>query len=442
MSESLTGPLTGPLAGPLTGPIVALAEPFSSASLLPAVLRADGLSPVAIIDSTLPGIGALTSFRAGEYDAVIDHNGDVDGTIARLRALGSVVGVVPGTDRVEPLCGLLAAALTPHRTNIPELAAARRNKYLSHQAVAAHGLPILRQACSPAPEVIAAWIEREGLQGQHLVVKPTTSAGTDGVGFAMNGDGWRELHANLLGAVNRYGAINEEVLVQEYVTGTEYAIDTVSFDGRHSVTDLLRYRKVHNEHGMAVYDSVEWLPYDTDAYHDWLSYGLAALDAVGLRYWAAHTEVMMTPAGPRLIEVNPRPSGAMNPVVTEVATGTSQVTRIVDVCAGRGPDLPDGFELLLPVMAVFLIAHSSGVVRNAEILEKARALPSYHSPMFLVKTGDRVEATTDIVSSMTMGYIILAHESREQVYEDRKAIRALERELVIEPAASALSEPV
>lgn len=417
----------------MTRPVVVLAEPFSSASLLPPVLRAEGLSPVAIIDSTLPGIGALTAFSEDEYAAVIDHHGDVEATIAQIRALGRTVGVVPGTDRIEPLCGQLAAALTPDRQNVPSLAMARRNKYVSHQAVAAAGLPILRQVCSADPEQIAAWIERTGLAGHHLVVKPTTSAGTDGVGFAQRGEGWRELHAKLLGTVNRYGAVNEEVLVQEYVTGTEFAIDTVSYDGHHSVTDLLRYRKVHNEHGMAIYDAVEWLPYDLDRYGELLSYGLACLAAVGLRYWAAHTEVMMTPSGPRLVEVNPRPAGAMNPLVTEIATGTSQVTRIVDICAGRGPSLPAGFVFKQSVMAVFLIAHSSGIVRNAEIFDKARSLPSYHSPMFLVQTGARVEATTDIVSSMTMGYIILAHDSLEQVYADREAIRELERELVIEP---------
>lgn len=418
----------------MTKPVVALAEPFSSASLLPPVLREAGLSPVAIIDSTLPGIGALTSFSGDAYDAVIDHHGDLDETIDQLRALGPTAGVVPGTDRIEPLCGHLAEALTPDKTNVVGLAAARRNKYCSHLAVAQRGLPILRQACSADPDEIEEWIEREGMRGRHLVVKPTTSAGTDGVGFAQYGEGWRELHARLLGAVNRYGAVNEEVLVQEYVTGTEYAIDTVSFDGHHSVTDLLRYRKVHNEHGMAIYDSVEWLPYDREAYGEWLDYGLAALDAVGLRYWAAHTEVMMTSDGPRLIEVNPRPAGAMNPLVTEIATGTSQVTRIVDVCAGRGAELPDGFVFLKPTMAVFLIAHSSGIVRNAEIFDKARSLPSYHAPMFLVQSGARVEATTDIVSSMTMGYIILTHERLEQVYEDREAIRELEHDLVIEPA--------
>lgn len=413
-------------------PVVALVEPFSSASLIPPVLRKAGLSPVAIIDSRMSGIGVLTAFRSDDYDAVIDHDGDTGSTIARLRALGPTVGVVPGTDRVEELCGHIAAVLTPDRVNVLDLAGARHDKYLSHLAVAAHGLPILRQACSADADAIAAWLDRAGLADHDLVVKPATSAGTDGVGFAPRGRGWRELHAGLLGKVNRYGAINERVLVQEYVTGVEFAIDTVSYAGHHSVTDLLRYRKVHNEHGMAIYDSVEWVPYDRAQFGELLDYGLAALDAVGLRYWAAHTEVMQTADGPRLVEINPRPAGAMNPIVTEIATGTSQVTRIVDICAGQGADLPDGFTLLQPVMAVFLIAHTSGTVRNAEIFDRARDLPSYHSPVALVHNGDRVEATTDLVSSMTMGYIILAHDDVEQVYADREAIRALERELIID----------
>lgn len=416
-------------------PVVVLAEPFSSASLIPAALREAGIAPVALIDPSVAGIGVLTAFRDDEYVAVVEHHGDDAATAERIRALGTVVGVVPGTDRIEGLCGRLGQILTPDRVNVPELAAARRNKYLSHQAVAAHGLDIIKQTYAADHAEIAAWIEREGLAGRDLVVKPATSAGTDGVGFALGGKGWQDLVDGLLGTVNRYGAVNDKVLVQEYITGMEYAIDTVSYDGRHSLTDITRYRKVQNANGWAIYDNVEWLPYDLDEYGHVLDYTFGCLDAVGFRYWAAHTEVMDTEHGMRLVEINPRPAGAMKPLCSEVATAgeSSQVSRIVDICAGRGPGLPPGFTLHQRVMAVFLIAETSGVVRNAEIFDRARDLPSYNRPVFLVRTGDRVEATTDLVSSMTMGYILLAHDDVEQVYADREAIRALEKELVIEP---------
>lgn len=95
--------------------------------------------------------------------------------------------------------------------------------------------------------------------------------------------------------------------------------------------------------------------------------------------------------------------------------------------------MPAGYTLDRNVMAVFLMAHSTGVVRNAEIYDEARTLPSYHSPVHLVGTGDHVDASTDLFATMTMGYIILAHESSEQIAADRKAIRELEKQLIIEP---------
>ena len=199
-----------------------------------------------------------------------------------------------------------------------------------------------------------------------------------------------------------------------------------------------RYVKVQRVpfgEGIAVYDCVEWLSYDTGAYGELIDYGLAALDAVSLRNWAAHTEIMMTPDGPRLLEVNARLAGAGNPAVTEIATGESQVTRIVDVCRGRGPQLPPGYTLRRNVMAVFLMSHSTGIVRNAEIYDQARDLPSYHSGVHVVGTGDHVDASTDLFASMTMGYIILAHEDAAQIHADREAIRKIEKDLVVDADA-------
>jgi hypothetical protein len=74
------------------------------------------------------------------------------------------------------------------------------------------------------------------------------------------------------------------------------------------------------------------------------------------------------------------------------------------------------------------------VVSNAEIYDSARTLQSYHSPVHLVRSGDHVDASTDLIASMTMGYIILAHERLEQIHADREAIRELEQKLIIEPA--------
>lgn len=420
----------------MSKPVVAVVQPLTSAAMVAPAVRAAGMSPVAVVDYTGPALAPLRGgYDPQAYDAVVNHHGDLDATIAKLRALAPIA-VIPGVEASLRLAQSCADALTPDDANVSELVDARRHKYVMHQALAKAGLPIIRQICSTDPEDVEAWIKREGLTGKDLVIKPTASAGTVGVSRAPGGEGWRDRFGELLGTYDKLGVFADDVLVQEHMTGTEYAIDTVSHHGRHSITDIIKYRRIPYGEGIAVYDSVEWLPYDPDELGDLIEYGLGSLDAVGLRQWAAHTEIMMTPDGPRLLEVNARLAGAGNPAVTEIATGESQVTRIVDVCAGRGDDLPRGYTLKRNTMAVFLMAHSTGIVRNAEVYDEARALPSYHSPVHLVGTGDHVDASTDLFASMTMGYIILAHESSEQIAADRKAIRELESRLVIEPDAS------
>jgi biotin carboxylase len=221
-------------------PVVAVVQPLTSAAMVAPAVRAAGMSPVAVVDYTGP---ALASLRGGydpqAYDAVVNHRGDVEGTLAKLRALAPSA-VIPGVEASLRLAQILADELTPDDANITELVDARRHKYVMHQALAKAGLPIIRQICTTDPEEVAAWIEREGLTGQDLVIKPTSSAGTVGVTRAPGGEGWRDRFNELLGTYDKLGVLAEDVQVQEHMTGTEYAIDTVSHHGKHSITDIIK----------------------------------------------------------------------------------------------------------------------------------------------------------------------------------------------------------
>ncbi len=76
-------------------------------------------------------------------------------------------------------------------------------------------------------------------------------------------------------------------MVQEDCTGTEFVVDTASWDGQHSVCDVCRYHKVDNGSYMAVYESMDWMPPGFPDYDDLVSYARGVLDAVGIRYGAA-----------------------------------------------------------------------------------------------------------------------------------------------------------
>lgn len=406
--------------------IAVIVDPYSSGNMLAPAFREAGLVPVAVTSTVTPSAVYASSYRPEDFDTIITHRGNLADTIEALRPLDPVC-IVPGTECGVELADALAPAVIPERANVAGLAAARRHKGAMREALVAEGVPAVRQICTDSVDAVAAWIDREGLGGQDLIVKPPKSAGTDGVTSVLAGQDWRPAFTALLHHRNKLDLINDEVLVQERLIGTEYVVDTFSHDGIHTVVDICRYRKRGT-----VYDSMEWVPYDLATYGELLDYTSAVLDALGVRFGAAHSEIMMTPDGPRLIETGVRLHGGGQPRFCRIATGDSQVDRTVSYCAGG--EVPNGYTLHRHLRVVFLISPATGVVRNVEIYDRVRDLASHQVTSLAARNGDHLQATHDLFSSLALGFVVLAHESAEQVADDYAAIRDLESELVIEPA--------
>jgi biotin carboxylase len=404
--------------------VAVIVDPYSSGNLLAPAFRQAGLVPVAVTSAPAPADAYAPSYRPEDFDTIVTHRGDLAVTARVTRQLEPVC-IVPGTESGVTLADQLAPLVTPARANVAELAPARRHKGAMREALVAAGLPAVRQICSSSPDAVAAWLDQENLAGRDLIVKPPASAGTDGVTLVPAGRDWRPAFRSLLHRRNKLGLVNDQVIVQEFMVGAEYVVDTFSHDGMHTVVDICRYRKRGT-----VYDSMEWMPYDPAEFGQLLGYTRAVLDALGVRFGAAHSEIMMTGAGPRLIETGVRLHGGGQPRFCRVATGDSQVDRTVAYCTGQ--DVPLGYALRQHLLVVFLISQATGIVRNAEIFERLRTLPSHHITSAPVRNGDRVQATHDLFSSLALGFVVLAHESQTQIEADYAAIRNLECELVVE----------
>ena len=70
------------------------------------------------------------------------------------------------------------------------------------------------------------------------VVKPVEGAGSDGVSICNARDEVRAAYRAFEGTKNVLGLDNYEVLLQEFLAGTEYVVDTVSLDGLHKVVAI------------------------------------------------------------------------------------------------------------------------------------------------------------------------------------------------------------
>lgn len=411
------------------GPAV-IVDPYSSGAMLAPAFREYHVPVIAVTSAPEPPDVYAYAYRPDDFDEIITFAGNLETVLRRLRELRPRC-VLAGCESGVELAEVLAPVVVPEVANVAELAAARRHKGAMAAAVAQAGLPTIPQISSADADEVGAWLSRYGLDGADLVIKPPKSASTDGVTRVAGGRGWREAFAAQIGQLNRLGIINDAVVVQRYMEGTEYVVDTVSVEGVHTVTDVCRYIKIENGQFMAVYDAMAWVSPDDRTIGPLVEYARAVLDAVGMRFGPAHVELMNTDSGPLLIEVAARAHGGGQPRFCQVATGDSQVARTVRYFA-LGEEPAPGYQLRCHMLVVFHIARQSGVVRGTSALDAIRQLPSHHFSVRQFEDGDKIEITKDLFGSLDLGFVVLAHPDKGQVMADYAAVRDLEARLTFE----------
>ncbi len=233
-------------------------------------------------------------------------------------------------------------------------------------------------------------------------------------------------HFNLLrNSTNNIGEKDVDILMQEYVIGEEYVVNTASCNGKHVITDLWRYR-LTNANGNVFYDG-EMLLSESSAPRGLIDYALAVLDATGVRYGLCHSEYFWNSEGPILIETNPRMMGASQPEEFQIAmygcTYADYSFATMD---------EEMFSDMLKVhfdtngkyaIVEELTATKVGELDPAPTNILVSALPSYFSCD--MKDGKRLISKT-IDLSTSLGNLFLVAESKDILERDYKMIKELE----------------
>ncbi|GAC67433.1 ATP-grasp domain-containing protein [Gordonia soli] len=260
-----------------------------------------------------------------KYSAAMVYEAGV--TEHELAEIG-VSFVVPGQEPGVNLADQLSEALGV-RTNGTELSAARRNKFEMIRAVAEAGLLTARQLIVSDPAEAVAWAETVG--GWPCVAKPLASASTDSVSICNNA---AELESGVRAVLNSttvFNFDNNDVLIQSYLSGTEYIVDTVSLDGESHVCGVWQYEKTLLPNGKPIYNRDILVAENDPVVTVLTEYTRRVLDAVGIDNGPAHTEIMLTEDGPALIEVGARTNGNMHPEFHDRCLGTNAARLTAEV---------------------------------------------------------------------------------------------------------------
>ncbi|MEU4166609.1 ATP-grasp domain-containing protein [Streptomyces sp. NPDC026665] len=360
------------------------------------------------------------------FAAKVLHEGDIEATASALRELGVGWVVSVGESGVE-LTDRLAAELGT-RGNGMSRPTSRRNKYDMVLALRDAGVEHAATIVSSDAEEIVKWADTTA--GYPVVLKPVASSGTDNVVACSSADQVRAVHEQIMSSTDRHAKPNTVVLAQEFLDGDEYFVNTVSHDGRHHTVEIWRYFKTRLPGGNIIYDYNEPLAPDDPQAKRLEAYTHQVLDALEVRNWAGHTEVMMTARGPVLVECAARFGGGQVPDIGNRCLGTNQIDLIA--LAVADPDAFDrlpttAYQLLRRVRYVHLVnPDDHGVAPSEEAMAAVRALPSYAHAVTTRAAGAPLPRTIDVATQP--GYVILISEDPEQLRADYRRLREIERD--------------
>lgn len=405
--------------------VLVLVDGYSSGSQLPLIMREHGWRCVHVRGLPNPPTYYLNTFRAEDYIDQFTFEGDVDGLVRALDRYRPSA-VLPGTESGVVVADLLAAALGLPG-NDPSTSNARRDKYEMHNRLKSAGLHGMDHYLANDAAGLLHWAQGGAWP---VVIKPPASAGTDSVTFCKDPTeleaGFHRLH----GAMNQLGDRNDAVLAQRMLVGQEYFINGVSGNGRHVTTEIWRTDKTPVPGAGWIYDRSVLLDPTEPRMKPIVSYVHAVLDALGVRYGASHTELMVTEQGPTLIECASRLSGGLQRAAANYAVGASQLDLVARLAVEGGSFVERLAETQqrhqYPLWQVQFISNQSGVVTESYHSELLATLRSRTWLQKAPRPGDPVVRTTDLFSSP--GIVFMSHPDPGVLQSDHDTIREWERD--------------
>lgn len=406
-------------------PII-IVDPMSSGSELASTFKAKHVSSVAVSSKPPSRMGFGQELIESDFIDVVPIQDDLEDVLRKYDPLG----IVPGTESGVPLADRLSAALTPDKANDPAKSLSRLHKAHMQKALVEAGVPAIETLDASSEEEVEQWLHEKSLHDTPLILKPPIASGSDKV-FHISARGeWKQaLHRILSEPCWMTGQKSPTAVVQEQAIGTEYAVGTVSAHGRHYLSHIIKYNKTSSGDRKTVFDHVEFVPYEPETHGDLFEYTKRSLDALGIRWGAAHNEIMLTQNGPRLIETGARMLGGPTVSFSREATGSSQADKLAEAYV-EGDVQAKQYTFKKTVVPVFLRSPIAGVISNAEALDGISKLPTLYEKHIWFENGSKVPQTVDYLTSI--GIVALSGD-REQIFRDYARIREMESRLEVTP---------
>jgi biotin carboxylase len=286
----------------------------------------------------------------------------------------------------------------------PQAAENATDKYLMRKLWALNDIPSPEfRLCGSLDEAEEA-VREIGLP---VVIKPTDNAGSRGVSKIDRFDDVPVAYDKAFGCAAR-----GRVLVEEYMAGVEMSVEAFVYDGKTHIiamSDKVRTEPPYLLDTTVIFPSEQPVTIQKQA-KDIVT---NAINALNIDMTPVHAELMVTPEGPKMVELAARGPGFK--VFTDMipwVSGVDVVKELIKLSIGEKPDLnvscSRGSVLRFPEVP-------PGKVKKVEGVDEARKIKGISDIDIYVKPGDIVLPLTS--GADRAGHIISMAETRKEAME-------------------------
>lgn len=166
--------------------------------------------------------------------------------------------------------------------------------------------------------------------------------------------------------------------------GPEFSVESVTYGGVTTIVTITKKRSSSGGYFVELGHTVPAMlqPEDLQAMCATVRDAIAAL---GITHSVTHTEVKLTPDGPKIVEIGARLAGGRIPELVELALGVDLWDATLSLALGEVPDLQSTRN---QAACIRFLSASPGVIRHITGVEQARSLPGVLDVHVERKPGD------------------------------------------------------
>lgn len=244
-----------------------------------------------------------------------------------------------------------------------------------------------------------------------FIVKPVDSSGSRGI-FEVIDITDQKLIEEVYTYCRSYSK-SGDVVVEEYMSGPEVSVETISVDGVCHVIQITDKLTTGAPHYVEMGHS-QPTKYNEQIAKQIAEVAKAANKAIGIKNGPSHTEIILTSEGPKIVELGARLGGDnITTHLVPLSTGVNMVECCIKIALGEKPDIESKWS---KGSAIRYFKQHAGFVKNIEGIEEAEKVDGVQQISIVHGVGEKV---TEIDSSgARMGFVIAQDENAETAIND------------------------